>query len=94
MRLIGSLAAPSADRVRLIEADFGVRFPAAYKNFLARHNGARVLGGVLESPDGNLVIERFLPVLDEVRTHPDGWADVAVVATQLDARLAVGPDSA
>jgi hypothetical protein len=93
MRLTRALAAPSADRVRSLEADFSIRFPAAYKDFLGRHNGARVLDGSLESPDGNLVIERFLPVLDDFRTHPEGWADVSVVATQLDARLSVDPDS-
>lgn len=89
MRLADALPAPSAERLRTLESHFGVRFPPAYREFLARHNGARVLDGDV----GTLVVERFLPILDDFGDHPDGWADVAVVATQLDARLAVDPDA-
>lgn len=42
MDLTGALTPPGADRVRTLEDHFGVRFPAAYTEFLGRHNGARV----------------------------------------------------
>lgn len=69
------------------------RFPAAFRQFLDQHNGARLVRPTLSVGGREVMIERFLPVVADPSVDADGWADIAVVATQLDARLALSEDS-
>ena len=92
MTWVRPLPPPSEARIRRIEESWQVRLPPAYRQFLRYANGARLPDGDL-APDGGLVIERFLPILDDYTTHPDGWADVEVVTSQLDSRLTADPDA-
>lgn len=81
------LPPPPPERVRLLEENFEQRFPPAYRDFLQRANGAKLVRPALRQGDGDMVIERFLPIVADPKTDPQGWADVAVVVTQLDERL-------
>lgn len=47
MLLTGALAAPGEHRIRTLEDHFAVTLPPAYRHFLSRHNGARVVGDML-----------------------------------------------
>jgi hypothetical protein len=84
---------PSPERLAHLQDFFGQRFPAAYVDFLARANGAKPARNEVTGGGRPFVIERFLPILDDYKSDErNGWADVAVVSSQLDARLATDPD--
>lgn len=44
---------------------------------------------MLDVIDREVVIERFLPLLNNSLTHSDGWADMGVVVTQIGDRLGI-----
>ena len=71
----------------------GHRFPVSFLEFLDRQNGVRLARPTFSLDGREVVIERFLPVVTDPSRDADGWADIAVVATQLDARLAKSEDS-
>ena len=84
---------PPPARIEKLQQSFEQRFPSAYLDFLNRANGARLADNAVKLGSSDFVIERFLPIVADPKTDQDGWADVAVVATQLDARLVVDEDS-
>jgi SMI1-KNR4 cell-wall len=84
---------PPPARIETLQQSFEQRFPAAYLDFLKRANGAMLQDNAVKFGSSDFVIERFLPILADPKTDPDGWADVAVVATQLDSRLVADEDS-
>ncbi len=87
------LPPPPPARIERIEESFARKFPPAYLRFLNQANGAKLKNPVIITPEREVVIERFLPIVDDPATHSEGWADVAVVASQLDARLATSEDT-
>jgi SMI1-KNR4 cell-wall len=87
------LPPPPAARIERLQDNFENRFPKAYLDFLALNNGAKLKNSEVMIDNRNLVIERFLPIVADPKVDADGWADVAVVATQLDARLATDEDA-
>jgi cell wall assembly regulator SMI1 len=78
---------PPPGRIETLEDYFEVTFPDDYKQFAATHNGAVPLKNRFDIEGLERVIERFLPILQDVEDHPLGWLDLEVVASQLDARL-------
>lgn len=68
--------------------------PRSFRRFLEVANGGVPVDGAveLEQIGREVVIERFLPMLDEL-DHPEAWSDVEVVTTQLDGRLASSADA-
>lgn len=87
------LPPPPPARVALLEENFERRFPPAYRDFLTKFNGAKLVRNAVALEPRDFVIERFLPIVGDIKTDPDGWADVSVVATQLDARIVEDGDS-
>lgn len=81
------LPPPPPARLERLQESFENRFPKAYLDFLAQNNGAKPANNEVNSAVRPFVIERFLPIVADPKTDPIGWADVAVVASQLDARL-------
>lgn len=82
-----SLPPPPPTRLERLQTTFENRFPKAYLDFMDRGNGAKLVNNEVASAVRPFVIERFLPIVADPKTDPSGWADVAVVTTQLDARL-------
>lgn len=88
-----ALPPPSPERLAHLQDFFGQRFPPAYLDFLQRANGAKLREVEVTGGGRPFVIERFLPIQDDYKSDErNGWADVAVVTSQLDARLATDPD--
>lgn len=84
---------PSPARLEHLQEFFGQRFPPAYLSFLQRANGAKLRNNEVKDGGRPFVIERFLPILDDYKSDKrNGWADMAVVTSQLDARIATDPD--
>ena len=86
------LPPPPAARVERLQDEFAQRFPPAYLEFLQASNGGKIVRNAVEAGSQPFVIERFLPIVGDIKADPDGWADVAVVVTQLDARLVEDED--
>lgn len=85
------LAPPSAARITQFEEYYSIRFPEDYKEFLRGSNGAVPREQCFSSAAGEHVVERFLPLIENLGQHPvwDQY-DLSVVTSQLDARLADG----
>ena len=88
------LPPPPPERVARLEESFACKLPDDYLRFVREHNGAKLAQPGVRIAGDTVVIERFLPIVANPQSNPQGWADVAVVASQLDARLAASPDSA
>jgi SMI1-KNR4 cell-wall len=88
-----SLPPPPEVRIERLEASFERPLPPSYIAFIKAHNGAKLANPELPAAFGGRVIERFLPIVSDPAIDADGWADVAVVATQLDSRLAPSVDT-
>jgi hypothetical protein len=87
------LPAPSEEHVRDVEDYYGISFPEDYLELLKAANGGVPLRRQFHLGNRERMIERFLPVLDDAgNDEKHGWADVEVVASQLDSRLATDPD--
>jgi SMI1-KNR4 cell-wall len=84
---------PPLARIEKLQDSFEQRFPVGYLDFLKQANGAKLKNNVVKLGNSDFVIERFLPIVADPKNDPDGWADVAVVATQLDLRLVVDEDT-
>jgi hypothetical protein len=84
---------PSAphDRVTRLEKYFEVTFPVSYLAFLKNANGAKPKNQVLPVGKGDIVIERFLPIVSDIENDPHSWADISVVDTQIGERLGDDP---
>jgi hypothetical protein len=81
------LPPPPPARLEKLQSSFENRFPKSYVDFLTKANGGKLAKSDVTIGNSSFVIERFLPVVDDPKTNPQGWADVAVVASQLDLRL-------
>lgn len=75
----------------------GLKLPAAFRAFMATHNGAAPVNDdnsiYSEAFGDDIVIERFLPQIDDYRAHPDSWAEFEVILTQISERTAYGADA-
>lgn len=87
------LPPPPEVRIERLEASFERSLPPSYIAFVKAHNGAKLANPELPVAFDGRVIERFLPIVSDPAIDADGWADVAVVATQLDPRLAPSKDT-
>lgn len=92
-----SLPPPPEEVIERLEESFGHKLPQDYLQFLRHHNGAKLADPEIQAANRAVVLERFLPIVSDPANDPHGWADVGVVATQLDTRLtasgdAVGPE--
>lgn len=82
------LLAPSDERIKWFEESYRVILPEEYKNLLRTYNGAVLETNIFESDGREYLIERFLCLLDKPKEDSiNGWYDLSVVITQLDARL-------
>lgn len=87
------LPPPSEIHVKEVESYYGITLPEDYRSFLTSANGGTPMRRQFRLDGNEKVIERFLPLLDNAgEDSKNGWADVEVVASQLDSRLAVDPD--
>jgi hypothetical protein len=84
---------PSDKEIASVQDYFDVKFPKEYLSMLQNANGAKLKNPILQTKKREIVIERFLPILDDVENDPNGWADVSVVDTQIGDRLATDGDS-
>lgn len=78
---------PPLGQVRTLEDYFEVTLPDDYKQFVATHNGSVPLESRFDVAGVERMVERFLPIIQDVEDHPLGWLDLEVVASQLDTRL-------
>jgi len=78
---------PPPGQVETLEDYFEITLPDDYKQFVATHNGAVPLENRFDVAGLERMVERFLPILQEVERHPLGWLDLEVVASQIDSRL-------
>ena len=82
------LPPPSLERVEWFERSYRVKLPAAFVETLMSGNGAELVTNILEHRGYELVIERFLCLLNNPRDYDiHGWYDLSMVLTQLDGRL-------
>jgi hypothetical protein len=82
------LAGPTDDLIRRFEATYRVKFPEDYVAALKRGNGAVPIRREFRQGKRERMIERMLCLIPE--PHEDrvnGWYDLTVVLSQLDARL-------
>ncbi|MBX7482728.1 SMI1/KNR4 family protein [Qipengyuania qiaonensis] len=86
------LPPPPPERIERIEESFARSLPDDYVAFVREHNGSKLAQPTVSTPVREIVIERFLPIVGNPAEDVGGWADVAVVATQLDARLSSSED--
>jgi len=86
------LEGPSDRRVLKLEDYSEVKFPQKYIDFLKSYNGGVPRTKKLEVNDNEYVIERFLCMTDSPGDSRLGDYDIAVVMTQLGARLSCNPD--
>lgn len=88
-----ALPPPSEAHLAEVQAYYEVRFPADYRQLLTQANGCTPVRQVFALDGNKKVVERFLPMLNDAKTDErNGWADVEVVASQLDSRLATDPN--
>lgn len=87
------LPPPPQARLERLQDSFENRFPKSYLDFLSKNNGVKVRPRDVHVGQRKFAIERFLPIVSDPKVDKDGWADVAVVATQLDLRLAIDENS-
>lgn len=78
------LPPPAVDRLKRFENYYGLKFPKSYIDFLNTLNATELLDKEIHTAAGDFLIHRFLTFVSDLKSDPDGWADVSVVATQLD----------
>ncbi|MFD1709557.1 SMI1/KNR4 family protein [Ottowia sp. GY511] len=89
-----ALPPPSEAHVAEVQAYYEVKFPADYLRLLAQSNGCEPTRKYFDLDGNERVVERFLPMIEDAKADEhNGWADVEVVASQLDVRLATDPDA-
>lgn len=81
------LPAPPPGHIETLEGYYAVQLPEDYKQFVSSHNGAIPSANRFEASGVERLIERFLPILADAESHPLGWLELEVVASQLDSRL-------
>jgi len=92
MKVLRVCEPPSAAYVAIVENDYEVDFPEAYRRFLFANNGA-VVRNCCVMVEGQLAeVNRFLPLLEDYATHPDGEDEAGVVLTRFDSLLSDDPD--
>lgn len=83
-----ALAAPTDDRIRWFETTYRVKLPEDYVAALRVGNGAIPSARVFHQGNRERLIERMLCLLPNPRNdQANGWYDMTVVMSQLDARL-------
>jgi hypothetical protein len=87
------LNAPSQESITKLERYCGVALPANYKEFLMSNNGAVPTRVCTFFAHHEYVLERFLPLIDDIKNNPEGHYDILVVMTQIEERLTKDPDS-
>jgi hypothetical protein len=89
-----SSPAPSEDDLARLERDYRITLPASYRALVREHgNGGVPIENRLLHGGRERLVERVLCVLSDPNTDGEnGWYDVSVVTSQLDDRLAEGPD--
>ena len=90
----GSVLPPPSDALLTqVQAYYEVKFPADYLRLLSQSNGCEPTRKFFALDGNERVVERFLPMLEDAKSDErNGWADLEVVASQLDTRLATDPD--
>lgn len=89
-----SLPQPSKERIEWFEKTYRVVLPFEYVQLLKTGNGAVPLTSMFFQGQRDRIIERFLCFLESPRNDQrDGWADITVVMSQIDARLIDNEDS-
>lgn len=88
-----TLPPPSNDHIEKIQSYYEIVFPKDYRLLLTLANGCTPTQKVFSIGGNEKIVERFLPVLDDAKADQiNGWADIEVVASQLDSRLATDPN--
>jgi SMI1-KNR4 cell-wall len=83
-----ALAPPPDERIRWFEATYRVKLPADYITALKKGNGAIPSRKEFQQGKRERMIERMLCLLPNAQSDQvNGWYDLTVVLTQLDARL-------
>jgi hypothetical protein len=83
-----SLTSPSDKRIEWFEKTYRVTLPPEYVVSLKTGNGAIPETNLFNQAGRERLIERMLCLLENPSSdQANGWADITVVMTQLDARL-------
>ena len=83
-----TLALPTDDRIRWFEATYRVKLPDDYVAALKAGNGAIPSRKTFHQGKRERLIERMLCLLPNPKNdQANGWYDLTVVISQLDARL-------
>jgi hypothetical protein len=83
-----ALAAPTDDLIRWFETTYRVRLPADYVAALKEGNGAVPIRREFRQGKRERMIDRMLCLIAEPENDEvNGWYDLTVVLSQLDARL-------
>ena len=83
-----SLTPPCDQRIEWFEKTYRVTLPLEYVDVLKVGNGAIPETNLFDQVGRERLIERMLCLLEKPSSDPiNGWADITVVMTQLDARL-------
>lgn len=75
------------DAVSKIEEMTGQNLSSDYVAFLQNCNGGNPQKRFFDIDGNSKVVERFLGILEDYKTEPDGWFDVGVVWSQIEDRL-------
>lgn len=91
--IINKVESPSKDCILSFEKYCRATLPPDFVEFLQYGNGGQPKKSVIPYKNGNLVIERFLPLMDEPDSDElNGQYDMSVVETQIGERLTDDPD--
>jgi hypothetical protein len=85
--VLKKLPAPSDELIAKFERSNHISLPPDFVEFLKKYNGAVLDYVVFEDGRRERLIERFLCLLADYPTNPDGIYDMGVVMTQIDERL-------
>lgn len=80
----------SQARLEKVEAALGIIFPDGYLSVLRASNGGVPAKKYLRFEGGELVVERFLSLVDNYRDSVHGKYDIDVVWSQIEDRLGEG----
>ena len=80
------LPAPSDQRIHEFESDCRITLPEEFKKFIKEFNGSVPITNQFSDGRWERMIERFLCLLD-FKSDANGWYDIEVVLTQIEARL-------
>ena len=82
-----SLTPPTDQRIQWFEKTYRVTLPSEYLDVLNAGNGATPETSLFDQGNRERLIERMLCLLEKPGADANGWLDITVVMTQLDARL-------